>query len=70
MYWATFLPLSKPLIEVQGDLDKDYTLLLHGDFFVDPGRNHPDFDSVESPEEDRNERDLRQAWNRHLTSRL
>src|SRR5262249_31338862 len=64
--WAAFLPLGEPLTQVGCNGPTDYTLVLHGDFFVDPGRNRPDFEIDPTVQIPRDETGLRRSWNHHL----
>ena len=64
--WATFLPLGEAVAQPPCPGDSDYTLLLHGGFFVDPGRNRPDFGLEDSPDTPQDGIELRQRWNSTL----
>lgn len=64
--WAAFLPLGKPAVVVPCPGPNDHALLLHGDFFVDPGRNRPDLDDPGDATALHKESDLRRHWNRLL----
>lgn len=68
--WGVFLPLAEPAeppLVCQGS--RNFFLLLHGDFFVDPGRNRPEVPAGNLSEiwdQVADESDLRGAWNRRL----
>lgn len=65
--WAVYLPLDEfERTDGEEDLDADYTLLLHGCFFVDAGRRH--VKGLQESEVPKIEGDdsLRRAWNVNL----
>lgn len=66
--WAVFLPLGEAEPQLLDVADIDVTLLLHGYFFVDAGRNRPTglTDSGRSQTSISSDEQLRRAWNRRL----
>ncbi|MDP2856999.1 MAG: hypothetical protein Q8P50_03370 [Bacillota bacterium] len=77
--WAVFLPVGKPEPALDCSTPFDVSLLLHGYFFVDPGRNHLDFKwrgEDDERQDDKRRRDdnavarLRVDWNRTLRDEL
>lgn len=64
--WAVFLPLTeKPERPITCPGSSDYTLLLHGHFFLDAGRNSIDFGNDDRDRSDP-EHAVRAEWNRLL----
>lgn len=68
--WAAFLPIGQPIASIQWSGDWHFSLLLHGDFFVDPGRNRPDLGDGPEQRLQEDATRLRRSWNRQLAERV
>ena len=58
---AVFLPVGEPRETIPCDGKSDFTLMLHGGFFLDPGRK-----DVDIRDDINNETDVKSNWNHHL----
>ena len=69
--WGVFLPVSSDETReiIRGEGDWDFTLLLHGIFFVDAGRFQIEFDDSENREFKDPQRGIRLHWNQYLRDR-
>ncbi len=71
--WGVFLPLGEEAVDsvnLVEPVDRDFFLLLHGDFFVDPGRNRPLLSTfyVTPDGLPTSDAQLREQWNHQLAA--
>ena len=66
--WTVFIPVGQTERAIGCDGPYDYSVLLHGLFFLDPGRNHIEFGERTHQGDPTDERSLRLEWNRQLAN--